>query len=94
MKKIILVLLVTFTLLVGAMAQDAGDKMKQGVKSIGKGAKEVGSATATGAKTVTKKVVKGTKKVGKKTVKGTKTGVRKVGEGTEKVGQKVKKAGQ
>ncbi len=94
MKKITFALFVTFTLLVGALAQDAGDKMKQGVKSIGKGAKDVGSATATGAKTVTKKVVKGTKKVGKKTVRGTKKGVRKVGEGTEKLGEKMKKVGQ
>jgi hypothetical protein len=93
MKKITFALFVTFALFTGALAQDAGDKMKQGVKSIGKGAKDVGTATAEGAKTVTKKTVRGTKKVTRKTVKGTKKGIKKVGEGTEKVGEKMKKAG-
>lgn len=93
MKKITLVLFVTFTLLVGALAQDAGDKMKRGAKTIAKGAKEVGAATATGAKTVTKKVVKNTKKGSRKIVKGTKKGVRKLGQGTEKVGKKMKSVG-
>lgn len=100
MKKIFSILVLVLVLIGESLAmsvtapQSTGDKMKQGAKSVAKGAKEMGESTAEGTKKVAKKVAKTTKKAGRKTKKGVKKGVKKVGEGTEKAGQKMKEAGK
>lgn len=95
MKKTVLYLLFGTLLFSNAFAltQDAGDKMKAGVKKIGKGAKDMGEATAEGTKSAAKAVKRKTVKGAKATKRATKKGVKKVGEGTEKTGKAIKKAG-
>ena len=109
MKKIVTSLALAFVLVgqlfAAPLPQDAGDKMKSGIKSIGKGAKDLGKGTAQGTKNVAKATVKGVKRAGKATKKGikkagkatkrtVKKGVNKVGVGTEKAGAKMKAVGK
>lgn len=96
MKKTMAILVVTIGLISIAFAapQGVGEKMKEGVKRVAKGTKDVAGATATKTKSVARTTKRKTVKGAKTTKRVTKTGMRKVGGGTEKAGKAIKKAGQ